>query len=394
MESRAPRAPKITPTQLDLWSSNMSDLYNSLEGEIIRLIIKRLNRGHTDITQWQAQKLSELRLFNNDVAKLLSEVTSVAEPQIEKMFEDVGKGIVHDVDKAMPYPTKPMPNNLDNVMRAYHNQSWGDINNYVNQTLITTQYGIGKAQRAYQGILNETSAAFNTGLYTFEQSVERSITRLAQRGIRTNLTDRGGNTWTLEGYTRTVLKSTLGNTYDSLRKERMSEYDVHTVVVTSHAGARAQCSVIQANVVDLRYPEDIPEDSEYKSIYDSYWDAEYGTAGGHRGVNCRHLHVPFIPGVNINNQPEFDAELNAEVAKNRDTQRRIEREIVKYKKNLMVATELDSENAPYWRSMVSRRQKAMRNHLENNGEYLSRNYKREKVYTPLSTLLEDFSYDQ
>lgn len=388
-----PRSPKITPIQLDLYSSNMSDLYQSLEGEIIRLIIKRLNSGHTDITQWQAQKLQELRLFNNDVTKLVSEVTNVAESEITRMFEGVGKGIIDDVDKAMPYATKPMHNNLDQVMRSYHNQSWSEIDNYVNQTLITTQYGAGTAQRAYTQVLNQTSAAFNTGLYTLEQSVERSVMQLAQRGIDSTFIDRGGHRWSLENYTRTVLKSTLGNTYDELRKDRMSEYGVHTVVVTSHAGARAQCSAIQSNVVDLRYPEEIPEDSEYKSIFDPSWGAEYGTAGGHRGVNCRHLHIPFVPGVNTNNQPKFDAELNAEVAKNRDTQRRIEREIVKYKKNLLVAKELGSENEGYWRSMVSRRQKAMRSHLENNGEYLSRNYKREKVYTPLSTLLEDFSYD-
>lgn len=109
-------------------------------------------------------------------------------------------------------------------------------------------------------------------------------------------------------------------------------------------------------------------------------------------MNCRHLHVPFIPGVSTNNQPTYDAELNERVAAARDRQRRIEREIVKYKKNLMVAEELGSENAGHWRRMVRKRQKAMRDHLKENGEYLSRNYKRERVYTPLDTLLEDFDY--
>ena len=383
--------PRVTPHQLDLWSGNMSELYNSLEGEIIRILIKRLKGGSSDITQWQAQKLSELRLFNNEVTSLLSQVTDVAEPEIRRMFENAGKGIVQDVDNAMPFPKQPMPNNLDEVMRAYHNQSWSEIDNYVNQTLITTAYGAGTAQMAYQNTLNQTTATFNTGLYTFEQSLERSINRLAQQGISSSMVDRGGHTWSLEGYVRTVLKSTLGNTYDELRKDRMSDYDVHTVVVTSHAGARLQCSVIQGNVVDLRTPTELPEDSPYKSIYDPIWGAEYETAGGHRGINCRHLHIPFIPGVNTNNQPEFDQETNEEVAKNRDTQRRIEREIVKYKKNLMVAEEMGSDTAGYWKQMVGRRQKAMRNHLDKNGEYLSRNYKREKVYTPLETLMKDFN---
>lgn len=384
--------PKITPYQLDLWSGNMAELYQSLEGEIIRIIIKRLNSGERDIALWQAEKLADLRLFNRDVMKLLAEVTNVAESEIIRMFEDTGKGIVQDVDRAMPYEQKPMPTNLDYVMRAYHNQVWSDIDNYVNQTLITTNFGAGSAQRAYQGVLNQTSAMFNTGLYTFEQSLEKSITDLAQKGIRTILTDRGGNSWSLEGYVRTVLKSTLGNTYNELRTERMSDYGVHTVLVTSHAGARYQCSKIQGNVVDLRPASEIPTDSKYKSIYDPSWDADYGLPGGHRGVNCRHLHVPFIPGVSTNNQPQFDDEINAEVAKARDTQRRIEREIVKYKKNLMVAEELNSGNADHWRMMVRRRQAAMREHLSENGKYLSRNYRRERVYTPLDALLKDFTY--
>mgnify|MGYP005749574027 CR=1 FL=1 len=385
--------PKITPTQLDLWSSNMSELYNSLEGEIIRIIIKRLRKGSNDITTWQAQKLSELRLYNREVTSQLSKVTNVAESEIRRMFEEAGLAIVQDIDESMPFATKPVPSNLDNVMRAYHNQVWSEIDNYVNQTLITTAYGAGTAQIAYQNVLNRTTALMNSGIETFEEALERSITDLVQKGIRTTLRDRGGNSWSLEGYVRTVLKSTLGNTYNELRTERMAEYGVHTVLVTSHVGAREACSIIQGNVVDLRRKSEIPDDSEYKSIYDPHWRAEYETAGGHRGANCKHLHIPFIPGVNTNNQPKFDDELNARVARARDTQRRIEREIVKYKKSLMVAEELGSEKANHWRMMVKRRQAAMREHLENNGKYLRRNYKREKVYTPLETLLEDFSYN-
>lgn len=372
----------------------MSDLYNSLEGEIIRIIIKRLKGGSRDITEWQAQKLAELRLFNNEVTRYLSEVTAIAEPEIRKMFTEAGKGMIQDIDRAMPYQAKPMPTDLDNIMRAYHTQAWNEIDNYVNQTLIATNYGRGTAAVAYQNVLNRTSALFNTGIYTFEESVERAVIELAQKGIKSTFVDKRGHSLSIEGYTRTVLKSTLGNTFNEVRAERMSEYGVYTVVVTSLVGARAQCSLIQGHVVDLRHPEEIPPDSQYKSIYDPYWKAEYGTAGGHRGANCRHMHIPFIPGASTNNQPQYDAELNEKVAKARDTQRRIEREIVKYKKNLMVAEELGSPDASHWRKMVRKRQSAIRNLIEENGDYLSRNYRREKVYTPLKTLLKDFNYKE
>lgn len=389
-----PKKPRITPHQLELWSQEMADLYNSLEGEILRIIIKRLNSGYRDITMWQAQKSQELRLFNNDVARYVSEVTNVSETVITKMFEEAGKRMIDDVDNAMSqaFEKKPYPEYLDQIMRGYRNQVWSEIDNYVNQTLISTNYGYGTVGKAYTDVLNRTTAMFNTGLYTFEQSLERSIMELAQKGIDSVFVDRGGHIWSLERYVRTVLKSTLSNTYDEVRKERMAEYGVYTVLVTSHAGARDACSIIQGNVVDLRHPHELPANWPYRSIYDPYWKARYEEPSGHRGINCRHLHIPFIPGVNTNNQPHFDEELNERVAKATQRQRQIEREIVKYKKNLMVAEHLGSENASYWRSMVSRRQKAMREHIAENSDYLSRNYKREKVYTPLSTLLKDMNF--
>lgn len=371
----------------------MASLYNSLEGEILRILINRLRGGSSNITVWQAEKLRDLHLFNNEVAAELSKLTGVAYAEIERMFQETGIEMVNDIDSYMPYQTLPVPTTIDNVMRGYFEQSWSEIDNYVNQTLVSTNYGYRSiATITYQNALNRTTAYFLTGMNTIDEALEKAITEMAQQGIRTTLVDKGGHTWSLERYVRTVLKSTSSNAYNQIRTERMSEYGVHTVQVTSHMGARDACSKIQGNVVDLRPPEALPIDSKYKSIYDGYWNAEYGEASGHRGINCAHLHIPFIDGVNTNNQPQFDEKENAEVARNRDRQRELERRIVKYKKNLMVAERMGSANAEHWHSMVSKSQKAMRDYLKENGKHLRRNYKREKVYTPLNNLLLDFSY--
>lgn len=382
----------ITPHEMDIWSSNMSHLYQSLEGELIRLIIKRLNSDFTDITEWQREKLQELHLFNKETAQMISKVTGLSEKEITRMFETTGQKILGDIDSSIPYDNLPLPTNLDNVMRAYHNQVWGDINNYVNQTLLSTNFGYATATtRMYNEIINKTTAAFNSGLFSFDQALERTIQEWAQKGIKSTFVDKGGHTWSLERYVRTVLKSTLGNTYNELRTDRMDEYGIHTVVVTSHMGSRAECSRIQGNVVDLR--SYVPPDSEYKSIYDPYWGANYGSPGGHRGVNCRHAHIPFIPGVNTNNQPKYDAKENAKVALLTKQQRRLERQVVKFKKNQMVSDALGQEgNAKEWSRKTRLAQKRIRDLVDSN-DYLSRNYQREKVYTPINTLLRDFSYD-
>lgn len=382
----------ITPHQLDLWSSNMSHLYQSLEGELIRIIAKRLKNGNENILDWQREKLQELHLFNKETAKVISQVTGIAESEIERMFESTGQKIVKDIDKELPYDPKPMPTDLDNIMKAYHDQVWSDINNYVNQTLLSTNFGYGTAtSQMYNEIINKTVAAFNSGLFTFDEALERTIQSWAQKGIKSTFVDKGGYTWSLERYVRTVLKSTLGNTYDKLRKDRMSEYDVHTVLVTSHMGARKACSKIQGHVADLR--ESVSSNEKYKSIYDPYWGAEYGTAGGHRGINCNHLHIPFIPGINTNNQPKIDAKENEKVAELTKRQRQLERQVVKFKKNQMVSEALDhTDNAKQWKQKVRANQAKLRELVDSN-EYLGRNYAREKVYTPVNTLLKDFRYD-
>lgn len=382
----------VTPYQMDIWSSNLSHIYQSLEGELLHLIAKRLNSGHDDILDWQRTKMQELHLFNRDAAKLIARMTGYSEEAVKGMFEEAGDKLVKSVDSSVHYETLPMPSNLDQVMRGYFNQAWGNINNYVNQTLLSTNFGYSTATTLmYQDIINKTTAAFNSGLFTFEQSLERTIQQWAQKGIKSTFIDKGCHTWSMERYVRTVLKSTLGNTYDSVRKERMSEYGINTVVVTSHMGARRACSRIQGHVVDLR--EIAPPDSEYKSIYDTYWQAEFGTAGGHRGVNCQHMHIPFIPGVNTNNQPTFNADENAEVRKLMDKQRYLERQIVKFKKNQKVSDYLDNDvTAKLWGKKVRLAQGKMRELVDSN-EYLSRNYAREKVYTPLNTLIKDFRYD-
>jgi hypothetical protein len=384
----------ITPHQLDLWSSNMAHLYQSLEGELMRLIAKRLNSGHDNILDWQREKLQELHLFNKDAIKIISQITGIAESEVTRMFESSGEKIVKDVDGQLPYDSLPLPNELDNIMKAYHDQVWSDINNYVNQTLLSTNFGYGSATtQMYNDIINKTTAAFNSGLFTFEEALERTIREWAQKGIRSTFVDKGGHTWSLERYVRTVLKSTLGNTFDKLRKDRMSEYGIHTVIVTSHMGAREACSKIQGNVVDLRPMAELPVDWEYRSIYDPYWNADYETPGGHRGVNCRHLHIPFIPGVNTNNQPKYDPKENAKVAELNKRQRELERRVVKFKKNQMVSDALgQTDNAQAWGRKVRATQGALRQ-LINSNEHLSRNYSREKVYTPINTLLKDFRYD-
>ena len=377
----------MIPRQLDIYQSNLIDLYSALEGEIIKIIIDRL-KGEGKILDWQAQSFKNLQLFNRDVLRHLSKVTKISEERLLELFEETGKFAVEDIDRRVPYDKLPMPTAIDNVMRGYFNQAQTGLENMVNQSLITSSFGMGTATQAYVDVLNRSTALYATGIYTEKEALEKAVQELAQKGLRSGFVDRAGRQWSVDRYVRTVLRTTMSNTMDEVRKERMDEYNIHLVVVTSHMGAREACTRIQGNVVDLRPMEELPPNSKYRSIYDPYWQADYKEPHGHHGINCMHLHIPFVDGFSVNNQPKIDSKKNEEVRKNRTKQRQLERDIVKYKKNKMVSEHIgDMDEAKKWQKKVSWKQKQMREHLEKNGEYLSRDYSREKVYTPLDDLV-------
>lgn len=367
----------ITPHKLSLYESSMVEIYQTLEIELIKKIIEEI-QDTGDVLSWQARKLSELRALTQSTLKEIEKATGLAEERLNEIMTQYGDELIKDIDEQIPYDPKPKPTNLDSIMESYKNQTWLDIDNLVNQTLVTTNYGQNPVTQAYTNVLNRTSALFNTGIYTLEEAVEKSIIELSRKGIMSSFIDKGGHRWSIESYVRTVMRSTLANTYNEVRTERMAEYGIHTVVVTSHAGAREACTRIQGNVVDLRPVEEA--DGEYKSIYDPSWQADYGEPGGHRGVNCRHLHIPFVPGVNENNQPKIDDETNKEVREAMAKQRYLERQLVQAEKTRIVYDALgNKEKAALWGGKVDQYD-AKLEELVNSSQYLSRNLEREKVY--------------
>ncbi|MFW3388305.1 UNVERIFIED_CONTAM: phage minor capsid protein, partial [Kocuria sp. CPCC 205274] len=132
----------------------------------------------------------------------------------------------------------------------------------------------------------------------------------------------------------------------------------------------------------------IPEDSKYKSIYDPSWNAHYQEAGGHMGVNCHHMHIPFDPDVNENNQVQYNPAKAVKQFKKEQGQRTLENRIRKTKTKRMIANELGNESeVKRLSSVLAKQQKTMVQYTRANE--LRRLPKREQVRIPLKTLMGD-----
>lgn len=373
-----PKRPVITPHQLDLFTEPVVDIYRALENEIFLMVAKRLKTspdyGSDHVLRWQVEKMQQLRILNQETIRALSRATGLAEKKIIEAIEQVGVKTIKSVDKELEYAFEPLPipNYIDQVMAAFVQQTFREIDNFVNQTLITTNYGEGAVTRMYRKIVEETTGRVLAGNITVNKAIAETVIRWADKGIETAFIDRGGHVWSLERYADTVIRSTVNRTYNRLRTERMAEYGVHTVLVSSLPDPREACSKIQGKVASLKRPSE--NDTGYPSVY----EFGYGTPGGIRGVNCRHMFYPYIPGLTKNNQPQYD---EATMKRNRELsqkQRYLERQVRRAKRSLMLAEEIgDEDTIQRYKRLVRARQAAVREFVEEHG--LARRYDKERV---------------
>lgn len=373
-----PKRPKITPHQLDMYIQPVTHVYQALEEEIFEMLARRLktskNYDIDNVLEWQIDKMNQLRLVNDETVRALSKATGVAEKEIRKAIYNAGIETIKSVDYELRdvYTTLPLPTQIDAIMESYVRQTFRELDNFVNQTLITTNYGEGTVTRMYRRIVEETTGKVLSGLKTTNKAIAETVIEWSRRGIETAFIDRGGNAWSLERYAETVIRSTVNRTYNDLRMSRMEDYDVDLVLVSSLPDPREICGEIQGKVASIKEP------SENTSKYPSIYEFGYGTASGLRGINCRHMFFPFVDGVMENNQPQYSESEMTHNRELRQRQRYYERQIRQAKRELKLAEIIgDEETIQAKKKLVRNRQARIREFVAEHD--LTRQYNRERV---------------
>lgn len=341
------------------------------------MIAKRLKTppelGKDHVLQWQIEKMQQLRLLNTDTIKELSKATGLSASAIRQAVNDVGFATIEGLDDELKSVKVklPSPTQIDVVLESFVKQSFREIDNFVNQTLITTNYGEGSVTNMYRKIVEESTGKVLAGTKTINQAVAETIVKWGGKGIATSFVDKGGNTWSMERYVDTVIRSTTNRAYNDLRMSRMQDYGVDLVLVSSLPDPREACSRIQGKVASMSNPSSDPD-------YPSVFDFGYGEPAGLRGISCRHAFFPFIKDVNTNNQPQYSEE---EMTRNRELsqkQRQLEVRVRKSKRSLKLAEEIgDADTIQKYKQQVRNRQATVREFVSENK--LARRYDKERI---------------
>ncbi|MDT2738091.1 capsid protein [Enterococcus pseudoavium] len=377
----------ITPEKMQKTANSIINIYSELEDRIFNIIIKALKQSRfqdvakEDVLLWQVNQLSKMGTLNDKVIDLLARYTGETQEAIEQLIKGNGVKIVDEVDRElerMVHKSIPVSEEINRILDSLIRQTFQDLNNNVNQTLITTNFNKNTVMRAYQAILKQSTLESMTGLKTHEKAVKDNVYKMVDMGIKSGFVDKAGREWSMEAYSRTVIQSTSHRTFNDLRLKRMEDFDCVTALMSSHPSARKACATIQGDWV-LVVPKNKAPD-EFKHL-PSIYDHGYGDPDGTQGINCTHILYPGRPDVNTNNQPQYDADEAQENAEIQQKQRKLERDIRYQKKRMNAALELeDPETVQMCKQVISNKQKQLRE-LINDNEFLVRDYSREQVYS-------------
>lgn len=368
-------------------ADKIADYYVKLQQKIFYLLIdsfkttrpELINQDDPEsILEWRLRALSKIGALTKDTIKIVSNTSGKSESYIYDLIKDDGLEVAKDINAELSdalKQNKPISPEVNSIISSYAAQTFRDINNNVNQSLLSTNYSKNGAVRAYQDIINQTVLEVQTGLKTPDRALKDNIYKWRDNGIKTNLVDKAGHNWSLEGYTRTVIRTTAARTYNDLRIQSMKDFDSVLATMSSHPASRPACAPIQGKIVNIVPRESTRCDPEYPSIY----DYGYGKPSGCFGINCGHKLYPYIKGVSHNFQKQYDPKEAVEKQKIQQKQRYYERNIRRLKYDLDLARRQNDVASERKFSQAIRGYQAKLRDLVKNNDFLTRQYDREQI---------------
>lgn len=368
-------------------ADQIADYYVKLQQKIFYLLIDSFKATRPElidqddpdsILEWRLRALAKIGALTRDTIRIVANTSGKAESYIYDLIKDDGLEVAKDINTELSNAlkqNKPISSEVNSIISSYAAQAFRDIDNNVNQSLLSTNRARNGAVRVYQDIINQTVLEVQTGLKTPDRALKDNVYKLRDNGIKTSLVDKAGHNWSLEGYTRTVIRTTTARTYNDLRIQSMKDFDSPLAVMSSHPAARPACAPIQGKIVNIVPRESAKFDPAYPSIYDH----GYGEPGGCFGINCAHKLYPYVKGVSHNYQKQYDPKKAVEKMKVQQKQRYYERNIRRLKYDLDLAKRQNDVDSIRKFSQAIRGYQAKLRQIVKDNDFLTRQYDREQI---------------
>ena len=334
-------------------------LHQDIMNRIIERILIRFNRGDdyilTAVDKWQIETLQQAGYLLEDIQKEIAKHTGRMQSEIKEAMEEAGIRALEYDDKIYkqaglnPTPLVQSPH-LIQIMQRDFEATAGDWFNFTRTTAeASQQLFIQACDNAYHQAL--------AGAISPSQAVREALSEIISSGVYVDYPT--GHRDTIETATARAVRTGISQASAHIQTERMDEFNVDLVLVSSHLGARPTHQVWQGKVYSRSGKSD-----KYPDFVSS---TDYGSVTGLCGANCRHNFSPYFEGMK-NPFEQYDSEENRKQYELEQRQRALERRIRKTKREVINWKTAGDEEMYEKKSALLQKQNAAYNQFcEENG---------------------------
>lgn len=322
----------LTDKELEALIDPILEIYRSIETELMVEIARRFAE-YDEISgslEWQLKKLNELGGLNNEAVKIFSKYSGKTEQAIKEMLKKASLGNFKMEDlKLTEGLTLDKLMQSKSIARVIEN-SYKSIDESFR--LIKTK-ALESTKQSYMDILNKAYLETSSGIYSYDESIQRGIKKMAEKGITAATYKRKNGAivqYSIEACVRRDTLTAVNQTVNTSVMECLDNLGTDYVEVSSHLGARVSNDPIanhagwQGKVYKIN-----GSDSEHENLVEA---TGYGSIEGLAGVNCRHRMFPFFIGISQPTQTQYNSEENKKQYELEQGQRKLERAVRKAKK--------------------------------------------------------------
>nr|DAQ70758.1 MAG TPA: minor capsid protein [Caudoviricetes sp.] len=357
------------------------EIYDEIELELINQVLEKLKSyQHVQGSlEWYIDKLNELKTFEKNNLKIMKSNKRQIEKVLKEILTNSGTRI-NNLDSLKSYyekgiismdPTKLYKSNAINNLISEAYKECKDITELINTKAIE---GLNAT---YRGIINKAYLETASGVYTYTESIRRSLKDFAKEGIKT-ANYESGRSYSIESAIRRDVVTRVNKLVGDCEIQHAKDLNTNLVYVDQHLGARTRTKYTKEDYeVHVEWQGKkymiVGSNDKYDNLYEK---TGYGKMLGLKGINCYHNMRPTWEWEKI--EERIDEKENAKKYEQLQEQRNQERNIRALKRKMLVVK--DEEDLTEYKKVKEKLEITNSNYsqwLENNN--LTRDYSREYV---------------
>lgn len=354
--------------------------YNKIEKELILKVIQRINIQHgiQGSAEWYIKKLADMGALKKEVYDFIATETASTPDMIREMVENVSYLAIDftSYDKALALNVTDV-NVRDIPLEQVLEGSYDTISEQFN--VVKTKAVEGTLQ-AYKDTITKAHLEVSTGVYSYDESIRKGVKDLADKGITTATYIRGGQevNYGMEAIVRRNVMTGIGQVANNVNAKIVEELGAEHIATSEHLGARNKGD---GHVNHEWWQGKVYKVNGFDRDYDNFYThTGYGEIDGLGGINCRHTHWAYFPGISVPIERRIDDAENTRVYNLEQKQRQYERNIRKAKRRLQAYQEAkDDTGVKHSRKLIRSRQARLKDFIEENSDVLRRDYPREQI---------------